>query len=341
MSKFIKATYIWLDGAQPTQQLRSKTKMIREANWETDWSFDGSSTWQAEGHSSDLILRPRTRYSDPLGSEDDVLILCEVYNPDNTPHHTNTRAKLVKALEVHSGQDPWAGFEQEYVLMKYDQPLGFHPLNPQGPFYCSVGADVAFGRQIVEEHTAACLKAGLLFYGTNAEVMPGQWEFQIGYRGDANEDCGVLRAADDLWVARYLLILIAERHGVTVSFAPKVLAGDWNGSGMHTNFSTKATRMPGTGMKAIEAAVENLAWVHAEHIAVYGAGNEFRLTGKHETCNINEFKSGNSDRGCSIRIPLGVLQAGYGYFEDRRPAANANPYDVGLALVNTVLGGAK
>jgi len=345
-NKFIKADYIWLDGASPTQQLRSKVKVIPCAQavdlsvfeW---WGFDGSSTYQATGHDSDLNLRPVCFYPDPVRGDGNYLVMCEVFTPDNEPHPTNSRAQLRRALEMGGeAQDPWAGYEQEYTFFKDGRPLGW-PENgypaPQGPFYCSIGSQVAFGREIVEEHLNMCLKAGLLAYGTNAEVMPGQWEFQIGYRGGKGENASILKMADETWIARYLLCLVAEKHGVQVSFDVKPVKGDWNGAGMHTNFSTKATRDSKSGMKAIEDAIQNLSQRHKEHIAKYGANNHERLTGHHETCSINEFRSGVANRGCSIRIPRSVATKGYGYFEDRRPGANANPYDVAFMLVSTVL----
>jgi glutamine synthetase len=196
---------------------------------------------------------------------------------------------------------------------------------------------VAFGRTIAEEHARKCLEAGLLYYGLNAEVMPGQWEFQIGFRGIGSEDASLLNVSDHVWIARWILHRVAEEHGVTVSFANKPVKGDWNGAGMHTNFSTEATRAPG-GLKAIEDAVERLSGSHADHITVYGDGLAERLTGLHETCSITEFRAGTADRGASIRIPLPVQEKGYGYFEDRRPGANADPYEVAAKIAATVCG---
>ncbi len=342
----VKADYIWLDGAQPTQQLRSKVKVVPYSGSVTlstfeDWGFDGSSTFQASGTDSDLTLHPVCFYPDPVRGDGSYLVMCEVLTPDNKPHVSNSRSVLRQALESGGlAQDPWAGFEQEYTFFKDARPLGWPQQGfpePQGPFYCSVGSTVAYGRDIVAEHLDLCLKAGLLIYGTNAEVMPGQWEFQIGYRGVAGEDASILKMADETWIARYLLKLIAERNGVQVSFDVKPVKGDWNGAGMHTNFSTKATRDPKTGMKAIETAIALLSKRHTEHIAKYGANNGDRLTGHHETCSIHEFRSGIANRGCSIRIPRTVAEKGYGYFEDRRPGANANPYDVAFMLVTSVI----
>lgn len=349
-TRYVKAEYIWLDGSTPVQQLRSKTKVIPVEGGVSlaafsEWGFDGSSTYQATGHDSDLSLVPCFFCKDPVREGESYLVLCEVNLPDGRPHATNFRAQLAELIErVGVQHDPWAGFEQEYTFFQSQhEPLGqeVHKfVQPQGPFYCSVGAQVAFGRAIVEEHLDACLDAGLSVYGTNAEVMPGQWEFQIGYRGGKAETAPLLEMCDQLWVARHLLHLIAEKHNTTVSFDVKPVKGDWNGAGMHTNFSTIQTRDPKTGMAAIENAVTALSKRHVEHIARYGANNHERLTGKHETCDIHTFRSGIADRGCSIRIPRSVSNRGCGYLEDRRPGANANPYEVGYMLVNTIcLGG--
>lgn len=343
-----QAEYIWLDGAKPTQRLRSKARVANLAEKAVlsaadfpQWAFDGSSTYQASGNDSDLILQPVGFVDDPLRGEGNYLVMCEVLNPDGTPHETNVRAQLREVLVNGAAADePWFGFEQEYTLTKANAPLGF-PENggfpaPQGPYYCSVGADVAFGRSVVEAHTRACLNAGLMVYGINAEVLPGQWEFQIGYRGLDDESADPLTVADHLWLARWLLYRIAEDYGVVPTFDAKPVKGDWNGSGKHTNFSTKGTRDPQTGMEAISRAIDALSGKHDEHMTVYGHGLAERLTGLHETASIHEFRQGVADRGASIRIPQAVALKGYGYLEDRRPAANADPYAVAARILETV-----
>ena len=239
--------------------------------------------------------------------------------------------------QVKEEHDPWFGIEQEYTMLdgNDDHPLGWPKQGfpgPQGPYYCGVGTGKAFGREICEAHYRACLYAGIPICGINAEVMPAQWEFQFGpSKGIA--------IGDDLWVARFLLTRIAEEYNVKISFDPKPIAGEWNGAGAHTNFSTKQTRDPKTGLVAIEEAVEMLKKNHHKHIEAYdpkgGKDNMRRLTGKHETSSIYTFSSGIANRGASVRIPRQVAEQGHGYLEDRRPASNCDPYVVSEAIVRT------
>ncbi|MCB9553080.1 MAG: glutamine synthetase beta-grasp domain-containing protein [bacterium] len=346
---FIIAEYIWIDGTKPTRQLRSKTKVIpvKDAligdteitlDLFPEWGFDGSSTGQAPGGDSDRKLVPVAFVSDPVrGEGDSYLVLCEVFNPDGTPHETNTRALLRKTLEGKAGEaEAWIGIEQEYTLFKGSAPLGFGSERrfpaPQGPYYCGVGADEVYGRELVEDHLRACLEAGLSIVGVNAEVMPGQWEFQIGGPGS-----GPLETGDHLWLARWLLYRIGEDYGISATLDPKPVTGDWNGAGAHTNFSTREMREDG-GLAHIKAACEKLGTRVKEHLAVYGEGYEMRLTGRHETCRYDQFKYGIGDRTASVRIPLHVGADGKGYLEDRRPCANADPYQVVRVLLETIIG---
>ena len=222
-----KVEYIWLDGTKPEQTLRSKTKLV---DLDTamprledlpEWSFDGSSTGQAIGSSSDCILRPVRVYRDPqrVGA---YLVLCEVLDEKGVSHKTNERAELEDVDFHRQSEGWWFGFEQEYVLMKDGKPLGFpregYP-EPQGKYYCGVGTDRVVGREIVEQHLDACVSIGLDITGINAEVMLGQWEYQLFGKG-------ALEVSDDLWVSRYLLYRITEVHGVTVDLHPKPVEGD-------------------------------------------------------------------------------------------------------------------
>jgi len=339
------AEYLWIDGAQPTQQIRSKARVVSVPNNPASsdfpsWSFDGSSTGQAAGEDSDCILDPVRVYADPFRGDGNFIVLCEVRNPNGDSHASNQRSHLRRAMDLADKElDPWLGIEQEYTLFRDGRPLGFPEDGfpaPQGPYYCGAGVENTFGRDVVEAHAKACMDAGLLFYGINAEVMPGQWEFQIGYRGVDGEACDALTVADDVWVARYLLNRVGEQHGVRVSIDNKPVKGDWNGAGMHTNFSTAYTRDPRFGLEAINAIVASLESHHDEHIAQYGDRLDERLTGDHETCDIGTFRSGVAHRGASIRIPQPVALNGYGYLEDRRPGANSDPYRVATCLVGAV-----
>jgi glutamine synthetase len=333
--KKIRAEYIWIDGQKPTAKLRSKTKIIdgpiKKLDQLPDWGFDGSSTQQAEGHFSDCQLKPAKMIIDPLHDEGDILVLCEVLNADGSVHPSNTRARCRAISEKYAAHEPWFGIEQEYTFFDGIKPLGWPDKGfpaPQGGYYCGVGVDEVFGREVVEAHAEACMKAGLAIAGTNAEVMPAQWEFQIGPLGPVD-------VGDELWLARWLLYRVGEEYGVSATLHPKPIKGDWNGAGAHTNVSTKSTRADG-GLKVIEAACAKLGKRHEEHIKVYGAYNEERLTGLHETCSIHQFRWGVSDRGASIRVPMATAQTGKGYFEDRRPAANMDPYEVAAIIVETI-----
>jgi len=330
----VQAEYVWIGGSG--QDLRSKTRTLDSVPKDVSelpiWNFDGSSTGQAPGHDSEILLHPVRIFKDPFRGGENIIVLCACTFPDGKAVETNYREEANRIFEKVKDSHPWFGLEQEYTLFKDNRPLGW-PTNgypaPQGPYYCSVGASVSFGRDIVEEHYRACLYAGVTIAGINAEVLPGQWEFQVG-------PCEGISQGDELWMARYLLRKVAEKHGVDVSFEPKPIPGDWNGSGCHTNFSTKAMREEG-GYEHIIAAIKRLEPKHKEHIEVYGENNHLRLTGKHETASIEKFSYGVADRGSSIRIPRQVHIDKRGYFEDRRPASNIDPYRVTSKLVKTVV----
>jgi glutamine synthetase len=330
-----QAEYIWIDGATPTPGLRSKTKIIADGATPGIWGFDGSSTEQATGDKSDCVLRPVSTYPDPIRGGNNILVMCEVLLADMTPHPTNNRAACAKAAKKFAKQEPWFGIEQEYTMLRPNGwPLGFtadggYP-GPQGPYYCGVGTGKVVGRDIIEAHTQACLDAGIAISGTNAEVMPGQWEFQVG-------PAGPLEVSDQLHVARWLLHRIAEDFDVVISIAAKPQKGDWNGAGAHTNFSTNAMRADG-GIAAIEKACKALGTKVDLHIKGYGHDIESRLTGHHETAPYNKFSYGVSNRGASVRIPLQVSIDKKGYMEDRRPNANMDPYTVTRLLVETCCG---
>jgi glutamine synthetase len=329
-----KFEYVWLDGYSPLPFIRSKTAIKDLENFDGkveslhEWSFDGSSTRQAEGHSSDCILKPTRIYNDPA-RENGYVVLCEVLDSAHAPHITNARATIE---DDDLEKEFWFGFEQEYVLMTDDgRPIGF-PLGgfpePQGPYYCAVGYHNVAGREFIEEHMNTCIDAGVGIVGINSEVMLGQWEYQIF-------GMGAKRACDDLIISRYFLYRIAEKYHFVVNLDPKPIKGDWNGSGMHSNFSTNYLRDIG-GEAYINALLAGFGPHHDEHIAVYGAHNEDRLTGEHETASFAEYSFGVSDRGASIRIPIYTVEHDWkGYLEDRRPASNADPYRVVSRIIKT------
>ncbi|HEX2039638.1 MAG TPA: glutamine synthetase [Acidimicrobiales bacterium] len=326
-----KAEYIWIDGTEPTARLRSKTKVLADGAEPPIWGFDGSSTNQAPGSNSDCVLQPVLTVPDPIRGGDNKLVLCEVLLTDMAPHPSNTRAQLLPIAEQYADQEPLFGIEQEYTFFKAGRPLGFPEGGfpaPQGFYYCGVGADEVYGRQVVEKHLDNCLAAGLSISGINAEVMPGQWEFQVG-------PLSPIEVADQLWLARWLLYRTAEDFGIAATLDPKPVKGDWNGAGAHTNFSTKGMRET---YDAVITACEALGKRADEHVANYGADIEHRLTGLHETAPWTEFSYGVSDRGASVRIPWQVELDKKGYIEDRRPNANCDPYVVTRLIVETCCG---
>ncbi|KAL6797998.1 glutamine synthetase [Trichoderma sp. SZMC 28012] len=331
----IIAEYVWIDAAGET---RSKSRTLEEGIYTPEnlpiWNFDGSSTKQAPINNTDVYLRPCAVFADPIRRSPNIIVLAECWNADGTPNKFNFRHDCAKVMDAYAKHEPWFGLEQEYTLIGNDGrpfgwPTGGFPA-PQGDYYCGVGYGKIVMRDIVDSHYKACLYAGVKISGTNAEAMLGQWEFQVG-------PCEGIEMGDHLWIARFLLTKIAEDHGVKVSWHPKPVEGDWNGQGLHTNFSTKEMRASG-GMKLIEQAMERLGSYHSQCIEEYGDDNDKRLTGRHETGHIDMFSWGVADRSRSIRIPRETATRGCGYFEDRRPASNADPYRVTKILITAALG---
>ena len=274
-----------------------------------------------------------------MRSDNSVLVLCETFLSDRvTPARYNFRYICNKVMEEAKDHDPWFGLEQEFFLFvrtgtTHEWPLGWPQDGfpwPQGRYYCGVGDHAAFGRAVVEALLRCMLSAGLCVAGTNGEVAPGQWEYQVGIAKGI--ECG-----DHMWLSRYLLYRLGEEFGVTVNFDPKPVLGNWNGSGCHMNFSTNKTRDPNGGLKYIlEDCMKKMTAKHKEHIRVYGEGNTKRLIGTHETSSIEKFNFGEGNRAASCRIPVTTYKNGCGYFEDRRPASNVDPYLCTAILVDTV-----
>ena len=333
--------YIWLDG---NNQLRSKTRVLMNTPKEVsikdipEWNYDGSSTLQASNHESEVILRPRRMFKSPFQNTS-VLVLCDTHLPNGDPHPTNARYKANTIFNKKRQANPWFGLEQEYFIMnpKTKEPLGYSTDLPKDyiDYYCSVGTNKAYGRNIANEHFMCCLTAGVILSGMNAEVAPGQWEYQVG-------PCEGIEAGDHLWISRYILERVVEKYSAQVSYHPKVVKENCNGSGCHMNFSTLEMR-EGTptksGLDFIHEAMTKLEENHDEHMAVYGEDNEERMTGENETSDFEKFSWGVGSRTTSVRIPNETDKLKKGYFEDRRPAANVEPYAAtSIMFETTVLG---
>ena len=320
--------YIWVDA---NGQLRGKTKISTDwyNNLPPVWNFDGSSTGQAPGSDSEVELTPIKVFTDPFRPSG-LLVFCASGSAGCNYNDALTTFQYGGVAE----HEFWFGIEQEYVLYERDERTIFgwpHWGFPeeQGKYYCGVGTANVVGREIIEEHMNKCMAAGLTISGVNAEVMLGQWEYQIG-------PCLGIDAAIELWVSRYILHRVCETYNVVASLNPKPVKGNWNGSGCHTNFSTKEMR--GNGSKTLfENILNKLSEHHPEHMAVYGENNSERLTGTHETSNISDFSWGIGDRSASVRIPKSVVRDGYnGYMEDRRPGSNMDPFLVTSVLARTI-----
>jgi len=339
----ILAEYVWMDAIGNT---RSKTRTLPAAKADSvdtlpKWNFDGSSTDQAPGDDSEVILRPQRIFRDPFRARSDgpanILVMCDTVTPAGEPLPTNSRAYAQEFFEGKDDEVVWFGLEQEFTLFNLDEktplgwPVGGMPSRAQGPYYCSVGPENNFGRAITESLYKACLYAGINISGVNGEVMPGQQEYQVG-------PCVGIDAGDQLMMSRYILQRVCEDFQVYCTLHPKpIVEGDWNGAGMHTNVSTKSMREEG-GLEIIKQAIYKLGEKHAEHIKIYGEGNELRLTGKFETASMDEFSYGIANRGASVRIGRDTLDDGFGYFEDRRPSSNADPYLVTGKIMSTIMG---
>ena len=337
----VVAEYIWLGG---NNEFRSKTRVLHEVKSPTtvssypEWSYDGSSTEQASGDDSEVILKPCALFKDPFLNENGVFVLCDTYDPNDKELPNNHRKYANDIFNKALSEKPWFGIEQEFYLTgqksKYSSetsvtPLGMDDATQQGQYYCSVGSNNAFGRSIANEAFIMCLNAGIKVSGMNAEVAPGQWEIQVG-------PCEGIESGDHLMMCRYILHRVAEKYGVQVNLDPKLVKGDWNGSGCHVNYSTESMRNDG-GYKHIISAIERLGKRHEEHMEWYGEGNEQRMTGEHETARYDAFSYGVANRGASVRIPRQTHSEQKGYFEDRRPASNIDPYVVTAKIFDTTV----
>ena len=332
----IHMDYVWVDGLS-SPLIRSKTKVVKPHIGEggefevtiPEWNFDGSSTSQATTSDSERVLQPQRVYQ---LSEKHYVVLCEVClsDEDRTPHSSNYRAVLRSALDKGAVDlGTWLGFEQEFFLTKSGKnvlwPKNGEPIN-DSRYYCSSGGPIKH-RRLIREFAELCNSTGIEVVGYNTEVTPGQWEYQV-FAPDP------LKAADDLWVSRYLLQLSAETYDIGISWHPKPHEG-WNGSGCHVNFSTTAMRESG-GQDLFDEMMSTASQLHASHMSSYGTLNDRRMTGDHETSSFEEFSFAVASRGVSIRIPNATAKEWKGYAEDRRPASNCDPYRVAMCVLEYV-----
>jgi len=343
MSNKIIAEYIWIDG---NGELRSKARTLDNYDFSNyleplpNWNYDGSSTYQANSINSEIIIKPCSIFNCPFRKGNNILVMCDTYKSDGTSLEGNNRFLAKELFDRNLETAPWFGIEQEFFIMdRTGIPLGWNSdisNGGQGQFYCSVGSENAFGRELIDIHYEYCLYAGLSISGVNSEVAPGQWEYQIGPVEGIN-------AGDQLYISRYILKRLAEKFQLVINFEPKPIPGDWNGSGCHTNYSTKNMR-EGTvsinnksGLDYIKEAITKLYNKHNEHMKLYGKGNEQRMTGINETSKYNEFTSGIGNRNASVRIPCDTAKNKKGYLEDRRPSSNMDPYLVTGILFQTTM----
>ena len=333
MDNFVILEYIWLDS---NNNFRSKTKVMTDDTYTNlpIWNYDGSSTGQAEGSDSEVFLKPTVTFCDPFRRHEKCyLVWCDMIDKYGNALPNSNRNKALNIFNKYKNEEAWFGLEQEYFIIdpKTKHPVDFNIMKPQGEYYCGVGVNNAICRQLPETHLEHCLYAGINICGLNAEVAPSQWEYQIG-------PCSDIEAGDHLWVSRYILNRIAENLGYEISYHPKPLGelADWNGSGCHTNFSTKELRDE-NGIQSIYKAINRLSKNHFYHMVYYGKDNKLRLSGRHETSSYDKFTFGRANRNASIRIPNSVLSEMKGYFEDRRPAANCDPYLVTSLILETCM----
>ncbi len=318
--------YIWIDG---NGELRSKIKVLDSKDYSVEnmpiWNFNGSSTRQGTVINSEVILRPVEIYRNPF-HKNGYLVMCETYIQSDKgkliAHQSNNRFRALEYFQYSDYYQPWYGIEQEYYILEQDS----NEPKPQGKYYCGINIK---GRTVAEAHLDACLTAGLKISGINAEVGPTQWEYQIG-------PVEGIEAADQLWISRYILQRIAEEHKVSVTFHPKPIGEEWAGSGCHVNFSTIQMRLP-QGYQEIIRVIEKLNTTHDKYIQACGEDSKQRLNGDHTTAMLLSFSWGIGSRNTSIRIPKETFIKQCGYFEDRRPSSNMDPYTICGLLLESVL----
>lgn len=334
MKFYLEYVWVGLDSTlySKVRIMESDKDCLEQHDFEI-WNFDGSSTGQSETRKSDILIRPVKIYNNPfINYIKGYLVLCECLNEDESPHETNHRHPCKITENINKKEEFLFGIEQEYSMFerimgdeyKTQLPYGWcNEIEPNGiryaqTGYCGVGADKIFNniRKLVDEHMEKCIMAGISICGMNMEVSNSSAEFQIG-------TCDAMTVCDDLHMARYILLRVAEEYNVIISFHPKPFGLEFNGCGCHTNISTKNTR---EDIKYIYDAITKIKYEHGNYNDCFGSDNDMRLTGNFETSSMNIFTYGVGDRTATIRIPLQVNKDGKGYFEYRFPASNMDPY---------------
>ena len=327
--------YIWIDA---NNHFRSKTRLITNSliinlSSVPNWNYNGSSTGQTDSDNSEVTLIPVFLCPDPFRLQNHKLVYCITYH-DGKALENNYYNKAINIFDTVSVgfYKPWFGMEQEFFIMDKisKMPVEYSKNNKQGKYYCNIDECPKVERKIMEEFLSKAIDANLNICGINAEAAQGQWEFQIG-------PCLGIEIGNHMMIARYILCRVAHEHHCTIDFSPKPLGNDWNGSGCHINYSTFHTRSGNqdknqTGLDVIHDYIKSLEKVHHEMIQCYGKDNELRMTGHHETASISDFSHSVGGTTTSIRIGKNVEKNKYGYFEDRRPAANCDPYLVSCLL---------
>lgn len=317
----VQATYIWIDATGENIRLKDRIlneipKLIADI---PKWSYAENPPYQT-GSSIEMMLYPRALYRNPFKpGKHDVIVMCDTYQPDGSPFHTNHRHAMQTSVDKTIEQEPIFGIEQKYTLLDEQGQPFIRPKNElmEGTNYCGVGFNGIYARDLVESHALACLYAGIDFSGTNADEFPLQWRYKIG------PSVGI-QAADDLWVSRYILVRIAEEFGICVTL--KSIEGDRNQTRAHINYSTAAMRADG-GIKVIREAIKLLEHEHNEHLKVFDA---------HES-KIDTFSWDVADRNVSVRVPESVAESEKELLKDRGPPSNMDPYVVCNALLTTSL----
>ena len=312
MEKCVMVEYVWLDGVG---EIRSKTRVLPISTVKEEkipvWNYDGSSTYQRHTSDSEVKINPKKQYVDPIRGSPHCIVLCE------TNDRACTRTLARKIFQAAEPYQPMFGLEQEFFIRHLEKEHTFGiDLPSYENSYCSMGAQKCFAGLFIEKVMKDALSCGIHLTGFNWEVAPGQAEFQVCSYG--------LEAADDLILLRYILQKRGEEYNYEILLHPKLIEG-WNGSGLHANFSTQSMREKG-GLEVIMETLVKLEKTHTADQKLFGEDNQLRLTGKCETSDYKNFTWGIASRDTSIRIPQETDEKGYGYFEDRRPGANANPY---------------